>query len=85
MSQLATGSDLTKVKSSATDWCQEADDWNDDNANFNEQNGNVINAERVSDEEDESISFEESVRSGIGKMTVDDQNANTGYGEAQGN
>lgn len=66
---------------SATDWCQDADDWDDNNANINEENGNVINpchVEQASDDEDESCSFEEQIRLGMGHLTVDERNANTG-------
>ncbi|KAG5885188.1 hypothetical protein JTB14_036495 [Gonioctena quinquepunctata] len=43
------------------------------------RNGNVINnVERVSDEDEESCSLEDSLRSGFGNLTVDDRNANTG-------
>lgn len=66
-------------KTSVTDWCADADDWDDNNANINEENGNMINnVERVSDEDDESCSFEESIRTGLGNLTVDDRNANNG-------
>lgn len=70
----------TVPKSSATDWCADADDWDDDNnANFNEENGNVIsNIEKVSDEDEESCSLEDSLRSGFGNLSVDDRNANKG-------
>ncbi|KYB29229.1 programmed cell death protein 2-like [Tribolium castaneum] len=73
-------------KTSVTDWCADADDWDDNNANMNEENGNLINnIERVSDEDDESCSFEESVRTGLGNLTVDDRNANNGaFGGAVG-
>ncbi|RZC33517.1 programmed cell death protein 2-like, partial [Asbolus verrucosus] len=73
-------------KSSVTDWCADADDWDDNNANMNEENGNLINnVERVSDEDDESCSFEESIRTGLGNLTVDDRNANNGaFGGAVG-
>ncbi|KAK9758920.1 Programmed cell death protein 2, C-terminal putative domain [Popillia japonica] len=70
-----------------TDWCQDADDWEDkSNANINEENGNVIsNHEKVSDEDDESYSFEDSIRMGLETLTVDDRNANMGgTPEAQG-
>jgi hypothetical protein len=64
---------------SVTDWCADADDWDDNNANIKEENGNMINnVERVSDEDDESCSFEESIRTGLGNLTVDDRNANNG-------
>ncbi|KAJ8920420.1 hypothetical protein NQ315_005286 [Exocentrus adspersus] len=74
-------------KTSTTDWCPDADDWDDDNnANSNEKNGNVIsNMERVSDEDEESCSLEDSVRSGFGNMNIDDRNANSGaHGGAVG-
>lgn len=70
-----------------TDWCPDADDWEDkSNANVNEENGNLIGSgEKVSDEDDESYSFEDSVRAGLEMLTVDDRNANTGgTPEAQG-
>lgn len=71
-----------------TDWCQDADDWDDNNANINEENGNLISPlqpEHPSDDE-ESCSFEEVVRVGLGHLTVDDRNANTGaiVGDLQG-
>ncbi|KAJ3627162.1 hypothetical protein MTP99_014561 [Tenebrio molitor] len=71
---------------SVTDWCADADDWDDNNANIKEENGNMINnVERVSDEDDESCSFEESIRTGLGNLTVDDRNANNGaFGGAVG-
>lgn len=60
-----------------TDWCQDADDWDDNNANNNEENGNLINpAPEHLSEDEESCSFEEVVRSGLGNLTVDDRNAN---------
>ncbi|KAF5275867.1 hypothetical protein FQR65_LT04106 [Abscondita terminalis] len=67
------------------EWCQGADDWDDDN-NVVEENGNLIGGiERVSDEDEESCSTEESIRTGIGNLTVDDRNANLGsFAEAQG-
>ncbi|XP_063911755.1 programmed cell death protein 2-like [Zophobas morio] len=73
-------------KASVTDWCADADDWDDNNANMNEENGNLINnIERVSDEDDESCSLEESIRTGLGNLTVDDRNANNGaFGGAVG-
>ncbi|KAH1005313.1 hypothetical protein HUJ04_006320 [Dendroctonus ponderosae] len=67
-----------KLKS--TDWCFEADDWgNDDaNSNFDEQNCNVFsNSEKVSEDE-ESSSFEDSVMSGLGSLSIDERNANNG-------
>lgn len=67
-----------------TDWCADADDWGDGNANLAEENGNIIsNLERISDEEEESCSLEESIRAGFGNLTCDDKNANTGA-ETQG-
>ena len=59
-------------------WCQGGDDWGDENnANFGEENDNSIsNMEKVSDEDDESYSFEELIRMGVGTLTVDDPNAN---------
>lgn len=63
---------------SLTEWCQDADDWDDNNANITEENGNVINPPVASDDEDESCSYEEQIRAGIGHMTVDERNANTG-------
>lgn len=78
---------VTKSISNATDWCQDADDWDDkSNANINEENGNLINiGEKVSDEDDESCSFEESVCISLGTLSVDDKNANMGGSpEAQG-
>ncbi|CAG9837347.1 unnamed protein product [Diabrotica balteata] len=71
----------------ATDWCADADEWDDDNnANFNEENGNVIsNMEKVSDEDEESCSLEDSLRSGFVNLSVDDRNANKGaHGGAVG-
>ncbi|CAG9853972.1 unnamed protein product [Phyllotreta striolata] len=68
-------------KTNATDWCADADDWDDENnANLNEENGNLIsNMEKVSDEdEEESCSLEDSLRSGFGNLSVDDRNANKG-------
>ncbi|GJQ69538.1 putative programmed cell death protein 2-like [Trypoxylus dichotomus] len=76
-----------KPISNVADWCQDADDWDDkSNANINEENGNLINnSEKVSDEDDESYSFEDSIRIGLETLTVDDRNANTGgTPEAQG-
>ncbi|KAJ8933396.1 hypothetical protein NQ314_014036 [Rhamnusium bicolor] len=75
--------DTTAVatKTNVTDWCVDADDWDDNNANFNEENGNIINnivMERVSDEDEESCSLEDSIRSGFGSLTIDDRNANNG-------
>lgn len=34
--------------------------------------------ERLSDEDDESCSLEDSIRAGLGNLTVDDRNANKG-------
>lgn len=71
-----------------TDWCQDADDWDDNNANNNEENGNLINpAPEHLSEDEESCSFEEVVRSGLGNLTVDDRNANKGakFADLQGN
>ncbi|XP_057665624.1 programmed cell death protein 2-like [Diorhabda carinulata] len=70
----------SKSTSVVTHWCDDADDWDDDNnTNFNEENGNVIsNIEKVSDEDDESCSLEDSLRSGFGNLFVDDRNANKG-------
>ncbi|CAH1974921.1 unnamed protein product [Acanthoscelides obtectus] len=68
-------------KTSATDWCSEADDWGEDNANGNEENGNLISINlpgKVSDEEEESCSLEDSIQSSFGNLTVDDKNANKG-------
>ncbi|XP_044756060.1 programmed cell death protein 2-like [Coccinella septempunctata] len=66
-------------KINSLNWCNDADDWGDDNnANANEENGNIINAERISDEDDESYSFDDSVRSVFENLTVDDRNANVG-------
>lgn len=67
------------------DWCQGADDWDEDN-NAIEENGNlIVGGERISDEDDESCSMEESLRSGFGNLMVDDRNANMGnFVEAQG-
>lgn len=88
-------SDIANVSTNntltTTDWCQDADDWDDNNANINEENGNLINPvlqeQHLSDDEEESCSFEEVVRSGLGHLTVDDRNANTGaiVGDIQGN
>lgn len=80
-------SSTTKPQLSVKDWCQDAEEWDDDNnANFNEENGNVVSGvERISDEDDESCSIEESIRMGLGNLTVDDRNANMGIvAEAQG-
>lgn len=66
---------------SVSDWCQDADDWDDDNnANINEENGNVINISQIGQpsDDDDSCSFEEQIRVGIGHLTFDDKNANTG-------
>lgn len=77
---MATNSNVLSV----TDWCHDADDWDDNNANGNEENGNVINADPgaqdhdATDDEDESCSFEEQIRVGLGHLTVDERNANTG-------
>ncbi|XP_017786647.1 PREDICTED: programmed cell death protein 2-like [Nicrophorus vespilloides] len=63
----------------ATDWCQDADEWDDDNnSNFSEENGNVINEniEQVSDEDEESLSLEDSVQAGFENLYVDERNAN---------
>lgn len=71
-------------KTTVMEWCQDADDWDDDNnANISEENGNLINnVEKLSDEDDESCSLEESIRAGLGNLTVDDRNANNGaFGE----
>lgn len=68
------------TKTGTIDWCTGANDWDDDNnANVNEENGNVINnLEKVSDEDEESCSLEDSLRSGFGNMNIDDRNANNG-------
>lgn len=84
----SSSGDASKSSTSITDWCHDADDWDDDhNANLNEKNGNVINnVEKGSDEDDESCSFEELVRSNLGNMTIDDKNANNGVAhDLQGN
>lgn len=78
---------LLNNTSLATDWCKDADNWDDAsddlNANLNEENGNLIN-EKVSDEDDESCSFDDSLRQCMGNLTVDDQNANMGaHGECK--
>lgn len=66
-------------KTNSINWCNDADDWGEDNnANENEENGNIINSERISDEDDESCSFDDSVRSVFENLTVDDRNANVG-------
>lgn len=49
-----------------------------ENANVDEENGNLMNNEKISDEEDESL--EDSLACSLGNLTVDLQNAN-----AQGN
>ncbi|XP_018331420.1 programmed cell death protein 2-like [Agrilus planipennis] len=60
-----------------TDWFHDADDWGDANSNGNEENGNFVgNFEKISDEDDESCSTEESLRAAFGNMIVDDRNAN---------
>lgn len=65
------------LNSAATDWCADADDWGDGNANISEENGNIVsNVERISDEEEESCSLEESIRAGFGSLTFGDRNAN---------
>lgn len=79
---------LPTINHSNTDvneWCQGADDWDDDN-NVVEENGNLVGGiERISDEDEESCSTEESIRTGLGNLTVDDRNANMGnFAEAQG-
>lgn len=74
-------STTSKSHINVTDWCQDADDWDDNNSNVPEENGNVINAERISDD-DESCSTEESLRAGIGNISFDDRNANVGLGAA---
>ncbi|KAL3276649.1 hypothetical protein HHI36_012021 [Cryptolaemus montrouzieri] len=67
------------AKANTINWCVEADDWDDDNnANDNEENGNIINSERISDEDDESFSLDESIRCTFENLTVDDKNANIG-------
>ncbi|KAF5295963.1 hypothetical protein FQA39_LY12735 [Lamprigera yunnana] len=59
------------------DWCHGADEWDDDDNKLVEENGNLLGGvERTSDEDEESCSTEESVRTGLGNLTVDDQNAN---------
>lgn len=76
-----------KPNTSVTDWCNDADDWNDDddefNANMPEENGNLINSGKLSEEdEEESCSFDDSLRQCMGNLNVDDQNANMGaHGE----
>lgn len=73
-----------KSYAAATDWCADADDWGDGNANVAEENGNLISSvEKNSDEEEESCSLEESIRTGFGSLTCDDKNANLGT-ETQG-
>ncbi|KAK9881933.1 hypothetical protein WA026_018127 [Henosepilachna vigintioctopunctata] len=66
-------------KTNTMQWCADADDWDDDN-NMNEleENGNVISPERISDEDEESFSLDESIRFNLGNLTVDDKNANIG-------
>lgn len=70
---------LPSYTPSATDWCADADDWGDGNANIGEENGNLVNSggEKISDEEEESCSLEESIRTGFGNLNFDDKNANT--------
>ncbi|XP_045467473.1 programmed cell death protein 2-like [Harmonia axyridis] len=66
-------------KTNSMNWCNDADDWGDDkNANENEENGNIISSERISDEDEESFSFDDSVRSIFENLSVDDRNANIG-------
>lgn len=67
------------------DWCQGADDWDEDN-NAIEENGNlIVGGERISDEDDESCSMEDSICSGFGHLMADDRNANMGnFVDAQG-
>lgn len=75
---------VQKSYTSATNWCAEADDWGDGNANVGEENGNLVaSGEKISDEEEESCSLEESVRAGFGNLNFDDKNANPGT-ETQG-
>lgn len=87
LDSISTSETTNTLSTSATEWCQEADDWDDDNnVNINEENGNIVNnIERISDEDDESCSFEESIRMGLGNLSVDDRNANKGLSaDAQG-
>lgn len=76
---------VTKSNASVTDWCNDADDWDDGdefNANVQEENGNLVNNAKMSDEDEESCSFDDSLRQCMGKLTVDEQNANMGaHGE----
>lgn len=85
--QFPGGNNAVPVPVAATDWCKDADDWDEDdddfNANLTEENGNLIN-NKMSDEEEEeeSCSYDDSLRQCLGNLTVDDQNANLGaHGE----
>ncbi|CAG9772430.1 unnamed protein product [Ceutorhynchus assimilis] len=71
-------------KLSSTDWCPEADDWgddDDDNGNLDTANCNVItnsiDNNKPSDDE-ESSSYDDSVRSGFRNLSIDEKNANNG-------
>lgn len=72
----------TENSLTTTDWCCDADDWGDDNnVNNNEENGNVIRASetcsgRLSDDEDETESYEDDVRVQLGQLNVNECNAN---------
>lgn len=69
-----------KPKIGATVWCDKADEWSDDNTS-NEENGNMIkNAEKVSDEDEESCSLEDSIHRGFAHMTFHDSDKNANKG-----
>jgi pre-rRNA-processing protein TSR4 len=63
---------------STSEWCADADEWGDDNGNNNEENGNVIGRieSYFSDEEDETEDYEDDVGVQLGKLSVDERNAN---------
>ncbi|XP_076259568.1 programmed cell death 2 like trus [Rhynchophorus ferrugineus] len=77
----------SSFKLETTDWCTDADDWGDDNnANFPEENCNIINNGNGKESDDEeSGSLDDSLRSNLGNLCIDDRNANNGaYGGAVG-
>ncbi|KAL1513246.1 hypothetical protein ABEB36_002679 [Hypothenemus hampei] len=71
---------LSSRTMNSIDWCSEADDWGEeDNVNLDEENCNFINnQDRLSEDEEESSSFDESARSAFKNLTIDDKNANNG-------
>ncbi|XP_050293121.1 programmed cell death protein 2-like [Anthonomus grandis grandis] len=80
----AVSSEPTEApKMKSFDWCEDAEEWGDSEdekkMNLDEENCNIIknNNEKLSEDE-ESSSFEDSLRSGLVNLSMDDKNANNG-------